>query len=165
MTDGAAMTLGQEILAARDRAELLANPTRHHEVMAVMTGAGRLSGRGVIVTAAALPARVPAYHLILPFRLATVLAAQLFDFGTFTVMIARHGIISEMNPLVAQGFTHFGVPILALMKVALVVLLASTIVVLHRHHSARPSASAATIVTVLAVLGGLVGGISNVIAS
>jgi hypothetical protein len=31
--DGEAMTLGQQILAARDRAELLANPTRHREVM------------------------------------------------------------------------------------------------------------------------------------
>jgi uncharacterized membrane protein len=159
------MTLGQQILAARDRAELLANPTRHREVMVVMTGAGRLSGRGVSVAATALPARVPTHHLILPFRLATVLAAQLFDFGTFTVMIARHGIISEMNPLVAQGFTYFGMPVLVLMKAALVVLLASTIIVLDRNRSARKPVPAATFVTVLGVVGGLVGGISNVIAS
>jgi uncharacterized membrane protein len=159
------MTLGQQILAARDRAELLANPTRHREVMVVMTGAGRLSGRGVSVAATALPARVPTHDLILPFRLATVLAAQLFDFGTFTVMIARHGIVSEMNPLVAQGFTYFGMPILVLMKAALVLLLSSIIILLDRNRSVRPPGPAATFVTVLGVVGGLVGGISNVIAS
>jgi hypothetical protein len=133
--------------------------------MAVMTGAGRLSGRGVAAAATTLPGRVPSHHLILPFRLATVAAAQLFDFGTFTVMIARHGIITELNPLIAQGFAQFGVPILALMKAALVVLVASTIIVLDRKQSVRPTLPAATLVTVLAVVGGLLGGISNVIAS
>ena len=130
-----------------------------------MPGAGRSSGRGVAVAAHALPASVPAHRLILLFRVATVLAAQLFDFGTFTVMIARHGTSSEMNPIVAQGFTHFGMPILALMKAVLVILLASIIIALDRNHSVRRSVPAATFVTVLAVIGGLVGGISNVIAS
>jgi hypothetical protein len=134
--------------------------------MAVMTGAGRLGGRGVGVAAALVPTPVPAHPRILPFRLASVLAAQLFDFATFTVMVGRHGIITEMNPLVAQGFAGFGMPMLALMKVALVVLLASTIVVLHRDRPVRRSVPGmAALIAILAVVGGLVGGISNVLAT
>lgn len=113
-----------------------------------------------------MPGSVRAHPLILPFRLASVLAAQLFDYGTFTVMVGRHGIISEANPLVALGFAGFGMPMLALLKLALVVLLASTIVVLDRGRVARRSVlDLAAFVTVAGVVGGLLGGISNVIAS
>jgi|SRR5919107_2974841 hypothetical protein len=129
-----------------------------------MTGAGRLSGRGVAVGPTDVRHRVDAHRLILPFRLATVLAAQLFDFGTFTIMVARHGVASEMNPLVARGLADFGMPVPALMKAALVVLLASIIVVLNRNGGTGSPTAAATLITVLAVVGGLVGGISNVIA-
>jgi len=101
----------------------------------------------------------------LAFRVATVVAAQLFDFATFTLMIGRQGIAAEVNPLVAQGFAYFGLPILALMKAALLVLLGSIIVVLDRNRVGRSSLLAATVVTILAVVGGLVGGISNVRAS
>jgi len=41
---------------------------------------------------------------ILRFRLAAIFAAQLFDFVTFTIMIERHGIDAELNPIVALGF-------------------------------------------------------------
>jgi hypothetical protein len=133
--------------------------------MFVMIGAGRLGGRGGAVVAARIPAPLRTHPLILPFRLASVLAAQLFDLGTFTLMVGRHGIISERNPLIAQGFAGFGMPMVALMKLALVVLLASIIIVLDRDQPVRPSLRVlAALITVLAVVGGLVGGISNVMA-
>ena len=72
----------------------------------MMPGPGRLSGRGPVVAAALIRPSGP----ILRFRLAALLAAQLFDFGTFTLMVGRHGIVAELNPLVAQGFVAFGLP-------------------------------------------------------
>jgi hypothetical protein len=129
------------------------------------SGAGQLSGRGPLVGAAVMPALVRPRAAILRFRLAALLAAQLFDFGTFTLMIGRHGIVAEVNPIVAQGFDAFGMPILALSKLALIVLLGSIVVLLARDMpSRRPIPGLAASITLLAVIGGLVGGISNVLA-
>ena len=101
---------------------------------------------------------------ILRLRLAAVLAAQLFDYGTFTIMVERHGIHAEANPIVAGGFAMYGLPLVAVAKLALVVLLGSVIVVLGRDGSSRVAAPRlATLITVLAVGGGLLGGISNVV--
>jgi hypothetical protein len=131
----------------------------------VRAGAGHLSGRGPLVAATLIPTLVAPRGPILRFRLAALLAAQLFDFGTFTLMIDRHGIVAEMNPLVAQGFEAFGLPILALSKAALILLLGSIVVVLARElPSRRPIPGLAALITVLAVTAGLIGGISNVLA-
>lgn len=128
-------------------------------------GAGHLGGRGPLVGAATIPVLETPKAAILRFRIAALLAAQLFDFGTFTLMIGRHGIVAEVNPIVAQGFDAFGMPILALSKVALIVLLGSIIVLLARDMpSRRPIPGLAATITLLAVIGGLVGGISNVLA-
>ena len=130
-----------------------------------MTGAGRLGGRGGVIAPARIPVLARRHPLILPFRLASVLAAQLFDLGTFTLMVARHGIISERNPLVARGYAGFGVPMVVVMKLALVVLISSIIMVLDQDRPVRPWLRAlAVLITLLAVVGGLVGGISNVSA-
>jgi hypothetical protein len=102
---------------------------------------------------------------ILRFQLATLVAAQLFDFGTFTIMVGRYGVLAEHNPIVAQGFEAFGLPFLALTKAVLVVLVGSIVVVLGRDPSRHRSMPAlAKAVTVLAVLAGLAGGISNTTA-
>ena len=108
----------------------------------------------------------PATHpLVIPFRVTAVLAAQLFDFATFTLMVGRHGIAAELNPLVVHGFVGFGMPMVALMKLVLVVLLGSTIVVLEGQGSGHRTVRAlAPAIAVLAVVAGLVGGISNTIA-
>jgi hypothetical protein len=101
---------------------------------------------------------------LLRIRLATLLVAQLFDFGTFTVMVARHGAIAEANPLVAQGLLAYGVPLLALGKAALVILIGSIVVILGRpgpHRSLAPRLG--TGVALLAVGAGLLGGLSNVL--
>jgi hypothetical protein len=101
---------------------------------------------------------------LLRVRLATLLAAQLFDFGTFTVMVARHGAGTEVNPLVAHGLVDYGLPLLGVAKAALVLLLASIVVILGRPGPAtRGSAGLATVVALLGVAAGLIGGISNVL--
>ncbi len=102
---------------------------------------------------------------ILRFRLAALFAAQFFDLGTFTLMVDRHGIAAELNPLVAQGFVAFGLPFLALAKFALVALVGSIVVVIGRRASGPGSLPVlATAVSILAVVAGLVGGISNTAA-
>jgi hypothetical protein len=131
----------------------------------MMPGPGRLNGRGPIVAAALIPTLVRPSGAILRFRLAALLAAQLFDFGTFTLMVERHGIVAEMNPLVAQGFVAFGLPILVVVKLALVILLGSIVVLLAREGPSRQTVRGlAASITILAVIGGMVGGISNVLA-
>jgi hypothetical protein len=101
---------------------------------------------------------------ILRLRLAALLAAQMFDYGTFTLMVERHGIRAELNPIVAHGFATFGLPIIALAKLALVVLIGSIIVILaHDKTASRRTRGVATFVAMMAVVGGLVGGISNVL--
>ena len=166
-TDGGAKTLGQETLAAIDRAELLANPTRHLLRCApVMPGSGRLGGRGVPVGAGSIPSPAVPRTLVVPSRVAAVIAAQLFDFATFTIMVGRHGIGTELNPLVAHGFAGFGMPMVAVMKIALVLLLGSIIVVLDRPGQVdRRLPSLAPVIAVIAVVAGLVGGLSNTIAT
>ena len=100
---------------------------------------------------------------VLRLRLAALFAAQLFDYGTFTIMVERHGIKAELNPIVANGFLAFGLPIIALAKLALVILVGSVIVLLGHNRSASVATTRiATFVTIVAVIGGLVGGISNV---
>jgi hypothetical protein len=167
LIDGEATTLGQQILAAIDRAELLANPTRHLlRCATVMPGSGRLGGRGVSVGTGSIPALVAGRPLVVPSRIAAVVAAQLFDFATFTIMVSRHGIGTELNPLVAHGFAGFGMPMVAVMKIALVLLLGSIIVVLDRPgHVDRRLPWIAPVIAVLAVVAGLVGGLSNTIAT
>jgi hypothetical protein len=103
---------------------------------------------------------------VLRLHLASLFAAQLFDYGTFTLMVDRHGIAAELNPLVAQGFVVFGLPFLALAKGALVMLVASIVVVIARRANTQRSLPVlATAVTIIAVLAGLVGGISNTAAA
>jgi hypothetical protein len=131
----------------------------------MMPGPGRLSGRGTAVASALIPTVIRSNGPLLRFRLATLLAAQLFDFGTFTLMIDRHGISAEMNPIVAQGFDTYGLPVLIFAKIALVVLLGAIVVLLARDHPThRAVPGMAAFITVLAVSAGLIGGISNVLA-
>jgi hypothetical protein len=73
--------------------------------------------------------------------------------------------VAELNPIVAQGFATFGLPVLVLAKIALVVLLASIVVLLARDVPTRRSVQGlAALITVIAVTAGLLGGISNVLA-
>ena len=102
---------------------------------------------------------------LLRLHVASVVAAQLFDYGTFSMMVGRHGIGAELNPIVAQGFEAFGLPFLAVSKLVLMALVGSIVVVIASRSADRPALPAlATAVSVVAVVAGLVGGISNTAA-
>jgi hypothetical protein len=109
-------------------------------------------------------ATLPEDRAILRFRLAAILAAQLFDFATFMIMVKLHGIDAELNPLVASGFESGGFPGLFVAKLALIVLVSSTIVIIGRGAAPRTmGARLAAAVTVIAVCAGVFGGFSNAI--
>ena len=101
---------------------------------------------------------------IVRFRLAALFAAQFFDLGTFSVMVGRHGIAAELNPIVAQGFLGWGMLIVVAAKLALVVLVGSIVFLLATRPAKPLSLRLAAVVTILAVAAGLTGGMSNVAA-
>ena len=43
-------------------------------------------------------------------RLATLVLAQALDLVTFSVMVGRHGLVAEANPLVSDLFGSYGMP-------------------------------------------------------
>jgi hypothetical protein len=110
------------------------------------------------------PSSLPMALSVLRLRLAALLAAQLFDYATFTVMVGHHGIEAEANPVVARGFIAFGLPLVAAGKGALIVFLGSVLVILARAWSSGMAIRRiATLVALLAVAGGMAGGVSNVL--
>jgi hypothetical protein len=96
----------------------------------------------------------------MPFTgLVLLAAAHAFDYVSFLVMTAKHGLVAELNPVVVMLAEQYGLAGLTLAKLASVVLLAWVFVVL-RPHRTRWAASILTIgITV-----GLVGGFSNVLS-
>jgi hypothetical protein len=112
-----------------------------------------------------------ASHVIRPeavpvvrFRLAALFAAQFFDLGTFSMMVGRHGVAAEANPIVAQGFADWGILLVVVAKLALFVLVSSTVVLLAEHPRRRSSLGIAAVLTVGAVVAGFAGGVSNLAA-
>lgn len=102
---------------------------------------------------------------VLRFRLAALFAAQFFDLGTFSVMVRRHGVAAEANPIIAQGFATWGIVLVVVAKLALVVLVGSIVVLLaDRPPLRRTRLRLAAFLTVMAVIAGLTGGLSNVAA-
>lgn len=91
----------------------------------------------------------------------TMAVAQFFDFGTFFVMVQRHGAGSEANPLVAGILTDLGVPAAALVKAALVLLVAATAAILARGPGSGRGRRVASVVLGVGIVAGLVGGCTN----
>jgi hypothetical protein len=136
------------------------SPSGHHRRAADRSTPGPRPSRARRDRAAILPGD-PA---ILRFRLAAIVAAQLFDFATFMIMVKLHGIGAELNPLVQNGFEMGGFRGLFLFKLALIVLVSSIIVILGRDAPPRTiGARLAAAVTVMAVTAGVFGGFSNAI--
>jgi hypothetical protein len=88
-----------------------------------------------------------------------LIVAHMADYLTFIVMVARHGIVSEANPIVASLALEHGILVLTLAKTAAVLLVASTFLVVGR---TRPRV-AAGVLTVGVIVGGL-GAITNAAA-
>jgi hypothetical protein len=96
-----------------------------------------------------------------PLRLATLLAAQLFDLGTFVTMIGRHGITAEANPFVADLFATLGMPALVLAKLSLIVLVGSLAVAGAARGRRGAWAVVAAVPLAVAIVVGMIGGVSN----
>ena len=100
-------------------------------------------------------------------RIAHVAIAGLFAIGigqsadlvTFVRMITAGGLGTEANPIVIHLADSVGLPILLLLKIALIPFLALIFVVLARMQSSRLAASVVTIATIA----GLFGALSNVL--
>jgi hypothetical protein len=91
----------------------------------------------------------------------TMAIAQFFDFGTFIVMVRRHGPGAEANPLVAQILDGLGVPGIVIVKLALVVFVAATATVLVRGPGTLRRRRVAATVLGLGIVAGLAGGCTN----
>ena len=102
----------------------------------------------------------------MPLALLTLTIAQLFDLGTFVRMVEWHGSAAEANPLVHGLLVAFGLPFVAVVKVAALSLVVAVIAVLAGRAAAgagRPAGAARLIgvVVAVAIIAGLVGGFSN----
>jgi hypothetical protein len=91
----------------------------------------------------------------------TLTVAQLFDLGTFVRMVAGHGAAAEANPLVRFLLEGYGLPLLAVAKIAGLALVVAVIAVLARGSDDSVRRRATAIVFAVAILAGLVGGWSN----
>ena len=76
-------------------------------------------------------------------------------------MVDRHGPGAEANPLVAGILGGLGFPGIVIVKVALVVLVAATAVVLVRGPNHARGRRIATIILGVGIVAGLVGGCTN----
>ena len=68
-------------------------------------------------------------------RLLTLAVAQLLDFGTFVPMVRWDGSRAEANPFVAAMLVDYGLPLVAVAKIALVVIVSAVVVILDREHA------------------------------
>jgi hypothetical protein len=89
--------------------------------------------------------------------LAMLAVAQLFDYVSFMVMIERHGLAAELNPIVVALHDSVGLVGLTIVKAFAVVFLASTATLLMQR---RPNVAFG--VLLVGIVLGVVGGISNV---
>lgn len=83
--------------------------------------------------------------------------AHLFDYTSFLVMVNRHGLDAELNPVVVLLAQGAGLPGLTLAKV-LTVALAAILMLLIRPHRRRLAMG----LLAFGIAAGMVGGISNV---
>jgi len=83
--------------------------------------------------------------------------AHLFDYASFLVMIDRHGMAAEANPIVIQLAETAGLPGLTLAKIATVGFAALLMVLI-----APRRKKLAMALLMFGVAAGLLGGISNV---
>lgn len=93
----------------------------------------------------------------LPAALGVLALAQFFDWASFLIMIARHGLGAEANPIVVTIVEEAGVTGVTLAKVATVAFAALLAVLL-----APQRRRMAMVLLTFGVAAGMVGGISNI---
>jgi hypothetical protein len=93
--------------------------------------------------------------------LLTLAVAQFLDLGTFIRMASVHGAEAEANPLVATLYLDHGLPLVIVAKFALLVLAASTVVLLQRGDAKAMPTGIAAVVLWVGILAGTIGGLSN----
>ncbi len=98
-------------------------------------------------------------HLTLPqvFAIGLLSLAQFFDYSTFLILVSRHGLAAEANPIVVRIAETSGLPGLTLAKILTVAFAASMMLLVAPR---RPKL--AMVLVAFGVAAGLVGGISNV---
>jgi len=94
----------------------------------------------------------------------TMTAAQLLDLATFAEMMRRVGPEAELNPLVSVLFGAYGLPVVAIAKVALLGLVVAIVVSLANRPRSRLAGALIGVVLVAGIGAGIVGGASNVAA-
>lgn len=94
-----------------------------------------------------------------PIAIGALVFAHLFDLVSFVVMVGRHGLNAEANPLVRNLAEQLGLPGLTLAKILAVVLGACVFIVL----SAENRRLAMTVL-VFGICAGMVGGFTNLIS-
>jgi hypothetical protein len=100
---------------------------------------------------------------ILSLAVATMSLAQLLDLGTFVAMVSRVGLGAEANPVVASLVAGYGLPMAVIAKTALMAFVIALTLVLAARRS-RLERGIGVVVIAFAIVAGLVGGGSNVIA-
>jgi hypothetical protein len=89
--------------------------------------------------------------------LGLLIIAHIADYTTFVVMVSRHGLATELNPLVVTIFEDWGLALLTVAKFATVLLVAATFLIVGR---TRPKLAAA--VLAFGVVIGGIGAVSNI---
>jgi hypothetical protein len=89
--------------------------------------------------------------------LAALALAHFFDWASFLVLMSRHGLAAEANPIVVRIAEQTGIPGLTLAKIATVAFAAILMAVI-----APRRRRLAMSLLVFGIAAGLVGGISNV---
>jgi hypothetical protein len=103
----------------------------------------------------------------MPLLVAAVLTmsvAQLLDLATFVELMRRVGPEGEANPLVGILFGAYGLPVVAIAKVALVAFVTAIVAALAAQPGPRMALPVTIVVVGLAIAAGLVGGATNTAA-
>jgi hypothetical protein len=94
-------------------------------------------------------------------RLSTLFLAQAIDLATFSVMVARHGVAAEANPLVNDLFYTYGMPAVVMAKLALVLLVGALCIAASSRGGRGVWAIIGGLPLALAIAAGIIGGITN----
>jgi hypothetical protein len=89
--------------------------------------------------------------------LLALVAAHAFDYFSFIVMTAKHGMAAEANPVVVHLAEAFGLPGLTIAKLGSVAFLAGVAIL-----AAPQRPKVAGMLVAIGITAGMVGGISNV---